>query len=335
MTPLRQSINSLNDSIIKLPNAVFGSVQLGMREAFADKLDAMFNVNASLAEDANLAVRQLNFIVSALCESGQDFVQAAESFRNSNFAESLSLSVEKLHESREQLTRSTDGLSGRLDQVGHALMVSQQEWKLLAKTAEQELSSCRIASQQIQQEVISLKLATSSLDNGTQITADASKQLKEARLEVMRDRKLALEISEAVRDRLATDSSTAESCQVFAHALKSALTNWNCNVERLDELNRAFMETLHKSRLEDANAFAERSHATRDLIDQLGNQLREDLAGAIKQQQDAVEKLLVPTTSAKQLSQDLLKQLGDLKAGIESLGLVSPISHFSSNGEVS
>jgi hypothetical protein len=198
--------------------------------------------------------------------------------------------------------------------------LSQQDWKLLAKAAEHELSTCRIASQQIQQEIISLRLATSSLENGTLISADASKQLKEARLEVMRDRKLAVEISEAVRDRLSTDSSTAESCQVFVLALESALRNWNGNVVRLNELNSAFMVSLHKSRTDDERLFAERSQAARDMIDQLRTQLKDDLAAAIMQQQVAVEKLLEPTNSAKELSHVLLMQLSDLKAVIESLG---------------
>ena len=319
ITPLRQSIQNLNDAIKKLPESASSSIETAMRKAFATKLDEIFNVNSKLITEASRSVGQLSAVASALNESGQDFVEAAQAFRDSDFARTLATSVQQLQESSDELANSTGSLSSRLVDVRDGLMHTQLEWKLLAKTAEQELESCRIASQQIQEEIKVLREASNCLALSTQSTTDAAKQLKEVRLEVMRDRKLALELAESVQIRLAADTSVAESCQVFASALEIALNNWNRNVERLDELTTAFVTSVQHAKLEDEHVLAERSKAASETMDQLSSQLKQDLGDAIKGQHEAIIKLSEPTRYAQSVSQKLINQLNELELRLANL----------------
>jgi len=171
----------------------------------------------------------------------------------------------------------------------------------------------------MQQEIQSLQQATLSLEQSTQSSTEASKQLREARLEVMRDRKLALEVSESVRARLATDASVAESCQVFAAALERALTNWNLNVVRLDELTSAFVSSVQHAKFEDEALLAERSKQARETIEQLRHQLQQDLGAAINTQRAALIELDQPTRNAQALSQGLIELVMDLETRLLSL----------------
>jgi hypothetical protein len=324
ITPLRQSIQDLNVSAQNLPAAVYTAVETAIGEAFAAKLNQMFDVNATLAAEAQIAVRQLGTVANAFNESGQDFVQAAHAFRDSDFATTLQHAVQGLHDSSEQLTASTDGLSARLVDVRDGLFSTQSEWQLLAKIAERELETCRRASQEIHNEINTLQQAGISLDQGAQASREASKQLRETRLEVMRDRKLAIEIAEAVQSRLFVDDSAAESCRVFASALETALTNWNRNVERLDGLTTAFVTSVQQAKLESDAVLAERSQLARLSIEQLGQQLQGDLADAIQRQQAALSQLGEPMLSAKAISKDLLQQLYDLQSRVAAIGALAP-----------
>jgi chromosome segregation ATPase len=258
--------------------------------------------------------------------------QAAHAFRDSDFATTLQHAVQSLHGSSEQLTASTNGLSARLVDVRDGLHSTQNEWQLLAKVAERELETCRRASQEIHNEIQTLQQAGISLDQGTQATREASKQLRETRLEVMRDRKLAIEIAEAVQNRLTVDASAAESCRVFASALETALTNWNRNVERLDSLTTAFVTSVQQAKLESDDVLAERSQLARLSIEQLGQQLQDDLAIAIQRQQAALSQLGEPMLSAKSISQDLLQQLYALQSRVAAISALEPQNGNSAEG---
>lgn len=319
MAPLRQSILDLNKSTRELPVAVYAAVESAMNDAFSAKLKEIFDVNTTLTSQAQIAVRQLGSVANSFNESGQDFVQAAQAFRDTDFATTLQASVQSLQESQANITASSDGLSSRLVDVRDSLFATQSEWKLLAKTAETELQTCRLASQQIQQEIQSLKQATKSMEESNQSATESTKQLREARFEVMRDRKLALEVAELVRARLAADASVAESCQVFADALEIALSNWNRNVVRLDSLTTAYVSSVRNAKLEDEALLAERSQQARETIEQLRNQLESDLGTAIAIQRTALAQLDAPTRNASDLSQGLVKSLTDLESRLLSI----------------
>lgn len=322
LTPLRKSIQNLNDSVQDLPKTISLSIETGMKVAFSSKLDEIFNVNSRLIAEASRSVGQLSAVASALNESGQDFVEAAQAFRDSDFASTLTISVQQLQKSSVDLTNSTDSLNSRLVDVRDGLMHTQLEWRLLAKTAEQELESCRFASQQIQEEIKVLREASNCLELSTKSSIDAAKQLREVRLEVMRDRKLALELAGSVSSRLTTDSSVAESCQVFAKALEIALSNWNRNVERLDGLTTAFVASVQGAKLEDEKILAERSQAVGETIKQLSGQLKQDLGDAIKGQHEAIIKLSEPTRYAQSVSQKLITQLAELELRLSAIGVL-------------
>jgi len=258
----------------------------------------------------------LSTVANALNESGQDFVQAAHAFRDSDFAITLQSAVKGLHASSEQLNTSAERLSNRLLDVRDGLYTTQSEWQLLAKIAERELESCRIATVGIHNEIKTLQQAGVNLESGTEATREASKQLRETRLEVMRDRKLAIQVAEAVQSRLAVDSSAVESCKIFTSALETALTNWNRNAERLDGLSAAFVASVQQSKLEGDDLLAERSQLARHSIEQLEQQLQSDLTNAIQLQEVALSEMGQQMSTAKSISEDLLQQLNDLQSNM-------------------
>ena len=316
ITPLRQSIQDLNTTTQSLPMAICSAMEKVIGEAFAFKLNKIFDVNATLAAEAQTAVRLLSTVANALNESGQDFVQAAHAFRDSDFAITLQSAVKGLHASSEQLNTSAERLSMRLLDVRDGLYATQSEWQLLAKIAERELETCRVATVEIHNEIKTLQQAGVNLESGTEATREASKQLRETRLEVMRDRKLAIQVAEAVQSRLAVDSSAAESCKIFTSALETAFTNWNRNAERLDGLSAAFVASVQQSKLEGDDLLAERSQLARRSIEQLEQQLQSDLTNAIQLQEAALSDMGQQMYTAKSISEDLLQQLNNLQSNI-------------------
>jgi hypothetical protein len=317
MTPLKKSIDGLNTTAQELPAAVSHSVEQAMQAAFAEKLAKMFNLGTTIAVEAQQATRQLSAVASNLNESGQDFVMAARAFQQSKFPEALRESVSGLLETKERITASSEGLSARMQEVRDALLAMQTQWQLLAKSAETELETCRLATQQMQQGLVQLKTSSQSLGEGVEVTAVAAKQLKETRLEVMRDRKLSIDVAEAVRERLAVDATAAETCQVFAAALGMALDQWNANVNQLDSLRQQFIQAAINGRNNDQDKLQEIAGNAQSLISSINSSLSTDLGNAITIQREALGQLSEPMTRAQQLTTDLVQQLEILKAKVD------------------
>jgi hypothetical protein len=317
MTPLKKSIDGLNTTAKDLPAAVSDSIEKAMQAAFSEKLAKMFNLSTTIAVEAQQATRQLSAVASNLNESGQDFVMAARAFQQSKFPEALRESVSGLLETKERITASSEGLSARMQEVRDALLAIQAQWQLLAKSAETELETCRLATQQMQQGLVQLQVSSRTLGEGVEVTAVSAKQLKETRLEVMRDRKLSIDVAEAVRDRLAVDASAAETCQTFAAALGTALEKWNTNVNQLDSLRQQFIEAAINGRNDDNAKLQEIAGTTQSLISSINLNLSNDLGNAITSQREALGQLSEPLTRAQQLTIDLVQQLVSLKAQLD------------------
>jgi hypothetical protein len=314
MTPLKKSLDGLNETAKNLPKVISLSVEQAMNAAFAEKLAKMFNLSSTIAVEAQQATRQLSAVATILNESGQDFVMAARAFQQSKFPEALRESVSGLLETKERITASSESLSKRMQEVRDALLTMQAQWQLLAKSAETELETCRVATQQMHQGLVQLQTSSLSLGEGVEVTAVAAKQLKEARLEVMRDRKLSIEVAEAVCDRLAVDTSAAETCQVFAEALGTALNKWSTNVDQLDGLREHFIQAAISGRAEDRSSIDELSKQTEDLIKSIQTSISTDLRNAITSQREAIGQLDDPMNRAQQLTADVIQQLETLKA---------------------
>ena len=317
MTPLKKSIDGLNETSKQLPSVISLSIERGMNAAFAEKLATMFNLNSTIAVEAQNATRQMAAVASNLNESGQDFVMAARVFQQSKFPEALRESVLGLLETKERITDSSESLSARMQEMRDALLVMNSQWQFLAKSAETELETCRLATQQMHQGLTQLQNSSQSLDAGVEITGIAAKQLKETRLEIMRDRKISIEIAEAVRDRLAVDSSATESCQVFAEALATALNKWNTSVEQLDSLRQQFIQIAINDRNDDQVKVEELAQKTQGLISSINGSLSSDLNNAIIFQREALGQLDAPMSKAQQLTVDLIEQLEALKARMD------------------
>ena len=321
MAPLRQSIRNLNEILKKLPREVSSAVTSSMQLAFSAKLNDIFDVQVNLATEAATAVQSLSIVASNLNESGQDFVKAAEAFRQSDFASTLNLSVKSLVETRAQLTSSTEALSKRLFELRDSLLFTQAEWKLLAKAAETELEFSQQVGLMVQDEIKTLHGAADLMQQSTQAATESTKQLREARLEVMRDRKLAIETAEAIQERLATDNSTAESCKAFVTALENSLSGWSSNIEQLNALSLGFVESVRKTQLEDDNKILERGRLATETIAQLQEKMLKDLGQSIEDQRLQIAALGAPAHSAKSAAENLLFQLEELQRRVSELNL--------------
>lgn len=318
MTPLRQSIENLNACVTTLPLSVYTAVQESIGQAFSTKLDQIFNANASLAMEAQIAVRQLAGIANAFNESGQDFLKAANALQQSNFATALQDSVQGLIESREILAASTNSLSDKLIDVRDRLLTTQSEWKLVAKAADTELATCREAIRQIKTESLNLNETTQKLAMATEAGLEATKQLKEARLEVMRDRKSSIEVAESVRNRLATDASMIESCQALTNHLSSSLNHWNQSMEKLESMQTELMIQAVAGRKADQTYLDEQWSLMRATINQLSIQMTNELGEAIKTQKSAVNALNTPTSLALEASRQLSLQIEEIKTAVQN-----------------
>ena len=319
ITPLRQSIENLNLCVNQLPENVMSSISHAMNQAFASKLDDMFNSNSLLAEEARTSIGQISSIANALNESGQDFLRASQAFQYSDFASSLHQSVQSLIESRELISSSSQGLSEKLLELREGLQYAQSEWKILAKAAEYELKTCRIAVQNTQNEMLILKEATQNLEAATILGTEASKQLREARLEVMRDRKLAIDVAETIKVRLEADTNAANACQSYASVLEVAMINWSKNLEGLNVIHTHFVDSAIKGRQEDSDYLESSKLEVKTAFENLKNQLVNDIGSAVQAQYEAINEIKQPAREASDLNRLLLLQLENLKSKIENI----------------
>lgn len=323
MAPLRDSLQKLNTSTEHLPQFLSAAVEAGMNKAFSSKLNHLFDAHAKLAAEASSAVHALSVFASTLNESGQDFVDAAQVFQQSDFATTLEGSVHGLLESRELLATSTDALSSRLLEVRDTLLATQADWGLLAKAAEQELVANRIARDELQDGVNALHKATLMLEQSMVASSESAIQLREARLEVMRDRKLAIETASVIQQRLAFDNESSNSFQTFAKSLESMITNWTNNAEQLSSLSTGFIEAVRNAKLEDETTLRDRSRLASQAITGLHQQLLEELGQTIADQRSALESLAPTALSAQTSTEMLLTQLEQLKNRVEVITMAT------------
>ena len=319
MTPLRKSIENLNLCVNQLPENVMSSIAYAMNQAFASKLDDMFNSNSLLAEEARTSIRQISSIANALNESGQDFLRASQGFQYSDFASSLQQSVQSLTESRELISSSSEGLSEKLLELREGLQSVQSEWKILAKVAEYELETCRTAVENTNNEMLVLRKATQNLEAATILGTEASKQLKEARLEVMRDRKLAIDVAETIKIRLEADTNAVNACQSYTSILENAMINWNKNLEELNILHAHYVNSAINGRLEDANYLESNQLEVKAAFENLKKQLVDDIGSAVQDQYIAIREINEPAREASDLNRLLLLQLEDLRSKIQNI----------------
>ena len=313
MSPLKKSIDELNKTVSCLPLGMKNSIERAMKEAFAAKLADMFNVSSSIAQEAQQATRQLSAVALTMNECGQDFVMAARSFQQSDFPAALRESVAGLLEAKQRMMISSDHLGARMLEVRDSLLALQAQWQSLAKSAETELETCRLAAQQAHQGLQQLQASSQTLEEGVQVAAVATKQLTQTSLDLVRDRELSIEVAQSVRQRLAVDTSSVETCQVFASALETSLRQWNSNVEQLDELRRQFIEYAISDRADDQTRIQGMMNGLMALIEQIHSSLVVDVNGAVSAQLDALGQLSQPMNNAHDLSHGLTQQLSMLK----------------------
>jgi hypothetical protein len=312
MTPLKKSIDGLNDTVRRLPDDISWSVEQAMHAAFAEKLSQMFDLSTTIAVEAQHATRELSTVASTLNETSQDFVMAAQAFQQSNFPDALRESVAGLLETKERIVVSSDDLSTRMQEVRDGLLTMQTQWQILAQTAEIELETCRLAAQQVHKGLAQLQASSQTLEEGVEVTAVAAKQLRETRLEVMRDRKLSIDVAESVRDRLAVDASSVETCQAFASALENSLRKWNENVDQLDDLRGKFISTAISGRSEDEAKVQRITSETTDVITSIKERIGSSIGDAVIAQAVALDQLGQPMNNAHSLSNGLASQLESL-----------------------
>jgi chromosome segregation ATPase len=186
------------------------------------------------------------------------------------------------------------------------------------------LHKANILNEQFNQLLPQLQVTCESLQGGSQSMVEATKQLRQTRLEVMKDRQLSSKIATSLQERLTADASLTNSCQTFASGLETALNNWNRNVERLDLLSSATIDAMRSAIQEDEQTLAIRAKTATEALDNLRHQLQDDLGTAVEQQREAITALGAPARSALELSQGLVARLEALQ---DSLGrLVGPAS---------
>jgi hypothetical protein len=299
-TPLRTTLDRLNNTIKGLPDGVSQAVSAAMQEAFRSKLDAMVDTSSLLAEESHQAVRQLTAMAACLSESGQDFIEAARAFHDSDFATTLNDAVLSMAASSQSLTSHSESLACRLADVRDGLITTQAEWQLLAAAAQTELATSRTASEMLGQEAAGLR----------EFGGRLSRLLREIRAE----RKLALELADSVQSRLASDQSMAESCTVFSNALGLALSNWSRNVERLDQLAAETINQLAQTRTDHDEHLARWKREVDSALTKIRTDIEKDLSLAIDNQRKALQSITPSAQEARDQCLTLLRLIDELSA---------------------
>ena len=245
-SPVAEAMDNLKVTMELFTQDFGQTLRSSIDAALRSKLDEVFSSTTLLVQEGQRVMQQLNGVTLTMAEAGADFVTASQALGSSRFATELNDVVRGLFQSGEQFTAIADGLADRITHLRESLVEIQSQWQTLAITAQAELESSRRGQEAVVAGIATLRQANEDLRGGLRVSEDSTKQLKETRLEVMRDRKLAESLATDLQKRLSADSELTLAYSAITRGLQRALDGWEEERSELDRLGRSFREALQK-----------------------------------------------------------------------------------------
>ena len=244
ITPLRSSIETLNETTAELPNVIAKETKNAISSAFGDKLKQFFDLYVNLASEAKRITYSLTSLTNSFQESGSDFLTASEILSTSSFAKDLGDAACSLEQSKQDLVGASQMLCERFATFREGLQSTQSDIQMLNNLATVELKKANKLIDTTEKQQGELQaLLQSNINRGEEVVI-ATKELRNARLSCGKDSKILQETAAALQLRLRSDEELTNTCDSFINYLKENLSSW---YNSSGKILTSFEETIVKS----------------------------------------------------------------------------------------
>lgn len=288
------------------------TVEQAVERTIEARLEELHHQSFTMAEEARSAVQRMGEVASRLSEAGQDFVEAAAAFRDTDFARELNKSVQRMFENQESLARTTESLCERMGLLRESLTSTQMDWQTLAATAERELKSASMANAASQEATSALVEASSHLSHGRDQFIAVQKELQAASEAICAISGETTELAKALKSTLAVDQAIGDSVAATWNTLETAMKSWGASVERTDQLAANYVEQMQTAT---GNALKDLEQQEQELRSSL-NRSRDELVRFVNGE---VRKRLASIQQVDQHASQAASRLDRLSAGLQDL----------------
>ena len=189
ITPLKSSIDALNETTAQLPNVIANQTKIAINSSFSDKLQHFFELYTNLASEAKRITNSLTFLTTSFQESGSDFLTASEILSTSSFAKDLGEAAYSLEQAKQDLVGASQMLCERFAVFREGLQSTQSDIQLLNNLAAVELKKANKLIDITEKQQGEVKaLLQSNISRGEEIV-NATKELRNTRLSCGKDSK--------------------------------------------------------------------------------------------------------------------------------------------------
>ena len=241
-SPLRNAIVELNKSSNELPNKIADATRQSIQSSFSVKLDEFFELYTNLATETARTINSLDSLAGSFRESSGDYFEAAKAFNQCSFADDLQKSVGIIKESGQDIAHTSEKLCEKMISLKDGLSGMNSHWDVLtALSAEQLRNANKMLETNKLQEQAWLESVNIYQTNSGELV-NATKELRNTRLEVGRDRKAMQESANALQERLTISSKLDSSYVDLTNSYKNIVENLRFSTEQIGDLHRAMIE---------------------------------------------------------------------------------------------
>ncbi len=288
------------------------TVEQAVERTIGARLEELHHQSFTMAEEARSAVQRMGEVASRLSEAGQDFIEAAAAFRDTDFARELNKSVQRMFENQESLARTTESLCERMGLLRESLTSTQVDWQTLAATAERELKGASMANAASQEATSALVEASSQLSQGRDQFIAVQKELRTASEAICAISGETTELAKVLKSTLAVDQAIGDSMAATWSTLETAMKSWGASVERTDQLAAHYVESLQGAT---GNTLKDLEQQEQELRSSL-NRSRDELVRFVNGE---VQKRLASIQQIDQQANQAASRLDRLSAGLQDL----------------
>lgn len=241
-SPLRVSIDTLNQTSISLPTEIGTQIKESMDHAFKSKLDSFFDLYVNLSADTKRAVSALSILSSAFQESSGDFLTAAETFDRSSFAKDLQEAVSGLEQSKQNIIEYGQRLGERFSSLREDLGAIHSDWQIITKLTADQLRLSSSLNKSTKEQQMSIADLIEINVKGVDELATSVKELRQVRLDVGKDRKSLQSTAASISARLEAGAELSRSYKLFTESLSDVLSNWKSSTIQMGQLYSELIE---------------------------------------------------------------------------------------------
>ena len=241
-TPMREAIVNLNNSTKDLPKKIEEAISKSMSNSFSEKLDEFFEIYSNLSNESIRIINSLGSLAASFRESSGDYLEASGAFQNCSFAEDLEKCVQGLNESKIDVIHSTEKLCDKLTTMRADIAGVKSSWEVLTSLSSEQFRSARDMMETNNLQTKALEKSINSCNENSIELTRATKELRNTRLEVGRDRKSMQESVSAIENRLNAGSQLDNSHTNLINTYHKVIENWRLSTEQMGVLYNTIIE---------------------------------------------------------------------------------------------